>query len=123
VTRVVDFQPNAASVAEARRFVKAQLAAYSTDVQETAELCVSELATNCVLHAGTAFRLRVVLGNDSVRVEVTDHSGDNPELQYAHPTDEHGRGLQIVSQLSDRWGVEQTSPGAGKTVWFMLRTA
>lgn len=118
----VDFTPEATSVAAARHFVKSQLTRFSTDVQETAELCVSELATNCVLHAGTAFRLCVLVTDGSVRIEVTDHSNDNPQLQHATPTDEHGRGLQIVSQLSDQWGVEQ-SEDSGKTVWFMLRTA
>jgi len=115
--------PRATSVAAARRFVKDQLASYPLDLQETAELCVSELATNCVLHAGTAFTLSVSVSTDAVRVEVTDQSDDRPEVQHADPTDEHGRGLQIVSMLSHQWGVERASRTAGKTVWFTLLPA
>ena len=122
MTSAIELEPEPASVASARRFVKAQLAACSADVQETAELCVSELATNCVLHAGTAFRLRVFVTAGSVRVEVTDQSDGHPRVRRAQPTDEHGRGLQIVSQLSDQCGVEQATRNAGKTVWFSLQT-
>jgi two-component sensor histidine kinase len=81
---------------------------------------VSELVTNVILHATTGFELRVDRTTTIIRVEVTDHDDGRPTLQSPRPTDLHGRGLQIVNELSDRWGTS-TAPGQpGKTVWFVI---
>jgi hypothetical protein len=47
--------------------------------------------------------------------EVADNSSTSPRLRHARTTDEGGRGLFLVSQLSRRWGTRHT-PG-GKVVW------
>jgi hypothetical protein len=51
-----------------------------------------------------------------VVVEVMDRTTFRPRRRRAENEDEHGRGLQIVAMLADRWG-SRTS-GAGKSVWF-----
>ena len=63
---------------------------------------MSELATNAVRHAHTPFEV-VVQTDGYVRIEVEDRSTDPPVRKP--PSEEGGRGLAIVEQLCDRWGV------------------
>lgn len=85
-------------------------------------LCVSELATNALVHGvppGRGFLLRLVpYGEDGgVRVEVHDSGGGVPLLprQDVQEPCEGGRGLLLVSELADKWGVGARCPG--KIVW------
>ncbi|GGQ76940.1 ATP-binding protein [Streptomyces pilosus] len=83
-------------------------------------LCVSELATNALLHGvppGRGLLLRLLPYADSVRVEVHDSGGGVPAVPRGAPDepDESGRGLLLVAGLADRWGVGERSPG--KVVW------
>jgi anti-sigma regulatory factor (Ser/Thr protein kinase) len=110
------------SVASARRFATEMLRGTPTDVLDSVELMVSELATNSIRHAGTAFELSVTLVGNEIRIEVTDQSGGQPQMRRAGPDDPTGRGLQIVNLLSDAWGVEHGG-ALGKTVWFKVSTA
>lgn len=108
-----------ASVGAARRFATRALDDARSDVLEAVELMVSELATNCVRHANTAFELNVVLRRGEIRIEVTDLGGGTPAMRSPGPDDPTGRGLQIVNMLSETWGVEHRA-SAGNTVWFTL---
>ncbi|MEU0855770.1 ATP-binding protein [Streptomyces griseofuscus] len=108
------------SVPAARRFAEWSLSYWGlTDWERSADvlLCVRELATNAVVHGvppGRGFLLRLCHEAALVRVEVHDSGTGVPAV--AHPTlDEGGRGLLLVSALSDKWGVGQRSPG--KIVW------
>ncbi|MFF3765439.1 ATP-binding protein [Streptomyces sp. NPDC001922] len=83
----------------------------------TAELLVSELVGNALLHAGGPLHLRVEHRN-ILRCHVTDGSTRPPLLRSAAPDDENGRGLELVHLLSHNWGVEHTA--RGKSVWFEL---
>src|SRR6266496_2109043 len=47
--------------------------------------------------------------------EVLDNSAALPRLRNPGNEDERGRGLQVVSQMAQRWGTRRTS--AGKLVW------
>lgn len=89
------------------------------EIVDTAELLVSELVTNAVVHAGTPIELEVALVDPgTVVVQVTDGSVHRP---VARPYDESsgtGRGLLLVEELSDQWGVSEAPHG--KTVWFCL---
>lgn len=117
-------------MAEARRAVRAALDASPLheaglddlealgDLQHTAELCVSELVTNAVVHAGTDIDVSVHLYGGGVRVEVEDRSAHLPVPRHYTSLASTGRGLLMVDQLVTRWGV-WTRPGA-KTVWFEL---
>jgi anti-sigma regulatory factor (Ser/Thr protein kinase) len=81
-------------------------------------LCLSELATNAVLHSrsrrpGGTFTVRIEGRPDAyIRVEVEDDGG--PWLAPA-PDPGSGRGLDIIGALAAEWGAA-TSP-AGRTVW------
>jgi len=63
---------------------------------------LSELASNAVRHAKSLFEA-VVQTDGHVRIEVEDGSTDVPVPKA--PSIEGGRGLTIVEQLCDRWGV------------------
>jgi len=106
------------SVPAARRFTRDALRDQASEVVDAAELMVSELATNCVQHAHTDFEVTIHT-RDRVRVEVrdTDQHG-RPEVQSPPPEAPSGRGLRIVQEISDEWGIVKSSDG--KTVWFVL---
>jgi anti-sigma regulatory factor (Ser/Thr protein kinase) len=111
--------------AAARRFLRDVLvgAGATEELLAVAELCVSELVTNAVLHAGTSSELRVVL-DSALTVSVRDHGGPAPEATPDHDPDllrVHGRGLQLVEAMADRWGSERDA--VGTTVWFALDLA
>lgn len=85
-------------------------------------LCVSELATNALLHGvppGRGFLLRLLPYADCVRVEVHDSGRGVPAVPREEP-DEGGRGLLLVAGLSDTWGVAERAPG--KVVWCEFAT-
>ena len=92
------------------------------DLIECAELAVSELVTNALLHAEPPILVRVRGTREHPRVEVRDASVEAPHLPNTHPTDEDellltfGRGLGIVARCADAWGAEIEDDG--KVVWF-----
>jgi len=79
-------------------------------------LCVSELVTNALLHGvppGRQLRLLLRFDGHALVVEVHDSGPGVPHVVY--DGDEGGRGLLLVSALSDGWGVRDREPG--KAVW------
>lgn len=117
------FPASPASVPAARSFVVETLAAAPDELSSTAGLLVSELATNAVRHAGTpSFVVDVdVTPGGRTRVAVTDTGIGHPIPRTPDPTAEHGRGLQLVASLADRWGAHRRRATQEKTVWFELR--
>lgn len=113
-----NFDQKVEAVALARHFAEEVLGGVATDVMLEVMLMVSELATNAVVHAGTAFSLSIERTDGWVRVEVMD--GGSGDVQVLAPSkgDSQGRGLQLVDLLSDRWGTTHLNEG-GKVVWFV----
>lgn len=110
------------SVAEARRAVHRHLldGRVPDGVIDVARLLTSELVTNAVVHVGGAITLRARLGAGRLRVEVGDLTRARPRLRRAGAAASGGRGLMLVSSLSQRWGVDDAEDPAGKVVWFEL---
>lgn len=107
------------AVPAARRFVAATLPAdLPSALRDDAELVVSELATNAVRHAGSAFRLSVQDLGSGVRVTVQDSGEAVPRERHPSPDEHGGRGVAIVSKLASRWGYDLL--GDGKVVWAEL---
>jgi anti-sigma regulatory factor (Ser/Thr protein kinase) len=115
--RAHSFSREPGSVAAARRFATEALADVDLERLSSVELMVSELATNCIRHADSAFELNVIQEPGTIRIEVNDSGGGEPVLLSPTPDDPNGRGLHIVDMLSDEWGVERSAE-PGKTVWF-----
>ncbi len=118
------FEGAAGSVSAARRFVSSTLEAEGADDAAWAAVqIVSELATNAVVHAATAFTVVVAVDHGVVRVAVTD---SKPLVAAAqrHFSDytTTGRGLRLVERMSRSWGVDTTQ--TSKTVWCeIVRTS
>ena len=85
-----------------------------TSLLPTTRLLACELVTNAIRYAEGPVTLRLI-HEGSLVCEVADSSPALPRLQHAAGDDERGRGLQIVSRLSHRWGARRI-PG-GKVVW------
>jgi anti-sigma regulatory factor (Ser/Thr protein kinase) len=94
------------------------------DLVECAEMAVSELVTNALLHAEPPIHVRVRGTHEHPRVEVADASTEVPDLPRPPSADDDlddllltfGRGLSIVARASEAWGAEIEDEG--KTVWF-----
>ncbi len=107
------------SVPEARRWTVSTLTSWGLGVTAwSAAQVVSELATNCTLHARSDFVLRLSVDARGVRVEATDGVPGGLQARQYSSTATTGRGLRIVATLSASWGVEPTA--GGKTVWAVL---
>jgi anti-sigma regulatory factor (Ser/Thr protein kinase) len=105
-----------------RRFVAGALRRLDLeDLADTAALVVSELATNVVLHTGSAFTVAVSPTPDGVRLSVHDRSTMVPEARDITPESSTGRGLLLVDALAADWGMELAGDGAGKVVWAEVR--
>ncbi|MEV7680951.1 ATP-binding protein [Streptomyces sp. NPDC088341] len=106
--------------AAARSFVAETLTQWGcTERLDDARLCTSELTTNAVLHGATAGGLilvRVVRHNTLLRVEVHDSGDGTPSKRKAQDTADDGRGLLLISAITDDWGVEKHQ-NPGKCVW------
>jgi hypothetical protein len=110
------------SAVRARRFVRRTLRGQVADgALDTAEMCMSELVTNAVLHAGTALQAGLTLQADGVRLAVQDASPLTPRMIPHSRTAGTGRGLALVASAATDWGVEP-APGGGKVVWCLLPT-
>jgi serine phosphatase RsbU (regulator of sigma subunit)/anti-sigma regulatory factor (Ser/Thr protein kinase) len=106
------------SASRARTVIRRPLRRWGlTDLLPTAELLVSELVTNAVRYAQGKIGLRLVLEKALV-CEVLDDSAALPRLRHPDDSDERGRGLQVVSQLAQRWGARRAA--SGKVVWCEL---
>jgi GAF domain-containing protein/anti-sigma regulatory factor (Ser/Thr protein kinase) len=103
----------------ARHFVTTKLGGLlPAEVVADAEVAVSELVTNAVLHAGTQVVVRLHVTSASVRIEVEDDSHVTPIRPITSAQSMTGRGLALVERLSRELGVDRTK--TGKVVWCVL---
>lgn len=111
-------------VAALRRILRLHLGFWGLHgVVDAAQLCVSELASNVIKHggAGTPSTLVVSMRGSRVRIEV--HDPDTralPTLLEAGLDAESGRGMALVSAVTDRWGVQLQADR--KVIWCELPT-
>ncbi|MGW1609972.1 SpoIIE family protein phosphatase [Streptomyces sp. NPDC002285] len=108
--------PRPQTAGQARRLTRRTLDHWGLEsLVETTELMVSEVVANAVRFASRPITLRL-LCTDVLRCEVGDDSPIVPRMRHARLSDEGGRGLFLVDQLSQRWGATRVS--TGKVVWF-----
>ncbi|MCW2667873.1 MAG: hypothetical protein JWN57_2835 [Frankiales bacterium] len=107
------------AVPTARRFVRRSLQGAPQVAVEDAELVVTELVTNAVLHGAAPVTVRVGRVDERVRLEVGD-TGQQMPVRPRHSTEAMtGRGLELVAALSASWGVIPGATG-GKVIWAEL---
>jgi serine phosphatase RsbU (regulator of sigma subunit) len=103
------------SAREARRLIIKPLKKWKLGAfVPVTQLLASELVTNAIRYAEGPVTLRLIC-EDTLVCEVADSAPALPRLWDAAGDDERGRGLQIVSRLSHRWGSRRTP--TGKVVW------
>ncbi|ROQ70602.1 anti-sigma regulatory factor (Ser/Thr protein kinase) [Streptomyces sp. 840.1] len=109
-----------AAVSEVRGAVRELLRyRWKEEPAQVAELLLSELVTNALVHTDEGAVVAVSVAPRKLRVEVRDFVPGMP-VSHAPNADDgtHGRGLILVESLADAWGI---SPKAlGKVVWFEL---
>lgn len=108
------------SVPAARSFTRSITAAHGIPhVRDDAEICVSELVTNAIRHAGAdsggMLRLELLRAGSRLRIEVQDPSAAVPRPREVDLMEETGRGWFLVAALANRYGTDLTP--AGKSVW------
>lgn len=127
------FPSDPAVVSRARTLAARQLTQWGLEhLAESIELIVSELFTNAVIHGNgngngdcncdcncdcnsdRTIGLRLIR-HEMLTCEVSDAGRCHPFVRHARTTDEHGRGLFLVAQLSRRWGTRHIPDG--KIIW------
>ena len=109
------------SAREARRWVAELLARWDlTDAVEDLRLVVSELVSNAVVHARTGVDVVLSIAEGVLELVVRDHNprSPRPRARRADDAATGGRGLLLVEELSDAWGVAERMDG--KDVWFRV---
>lgn len=103
-------------------------------------LLTSEVVTNALRHAQGAITLMVDTRPGHLLVHVRDAGPDRdartadeallaaisaspaPQVSDVDELSERGRGLALVREISDAWGVHRHRNAPGTTVWFRLGT-
>jgi anti-sigma regulatory factor (Ser/Thr protein kinase) len=138
-----EYPPQASSVTEARHWARRTFRRWELagDAIADAVLLTSELVTNAVLHARSPLKVSLAVADGVLEVGVSDAEPRTPRtprrrtpeadgghsrgegkasswLLAGEETREGGRGLMLVDELADEWGV--ASMVGGKQVWFRL---
>ncbi|MEU2554156.1 ATP-binding protein [Streptomyces sp. NPDC013313] len=103
-------------VSRARRWTRDILR--GSPLADDAELIVSELSANAILHTASgqeygSFHLAVAVSAQVVAVSVTDDGGTGtaPKVEAQDQDAEHGRGLGMVSVIAHRVVVHDSDQG------------
>jgi anti-sigma regulatory factor (Ser/Thr protein kinase) len=97
------------------------------DLVDAAQLGVSELVTNALIHSEPPLSVRFRGTVDHPRIEVVDSSPVPPQRAATAPEPDDvddfnlttfGRGLDLVAMMSRRWGSDLAHDGRSKSVWF-----
>ena len=109
------------AVAVTRHAVSVQLDQWRAQIDlPVVELLVTELVTNAVKHGDDPIRVELEWDGEAVWVTVEDGCAAMPALMAPPPEADGGRGLLLVDQMADEWGVARV--GTGKQIWFALRS-
>ncbi|MFC8094367.1 SpoIIE family protein phosphatase [Streptomyces sp. NPDC057301] len=110
-----DVPRDPAAVSGMREAVSGKLAEWGlSELDFATELVLSELVTNAIRYGCGPIHVRLIRDRTLI-CEVADASSTSPHLRYAATTDEGGRGLFLVSQMTERWGTRYTPQG--KVIW------
>ncbi|MEV7774425.1 ATP-binding protein [Kitasatospora sp. NPDC086791] len=114
------FLPAAPQVVGAvRRFLRDLLSSLGLD-PGTACLLLSELVSNAILHGGVP-TVVLELRPGFVYIAVADRAPGELCARCPELDSTTGRGLFLVDQLADEWGVEEID-SYGKAVWALAPT-
>lgn len=105
------------SPAAARAFVRSTLRewGYAGLIDEVV-LAVSEIVTNAVVHADSPSSLVILDCEGVLHLRLRDDDTRAPVVRHSDVGSTNGRGMVLVDNLAQRWGVERAS--RGKVVWL-----
>lgn len=105
----------------ARAFARRTLADQGAETAaDDAVAVISELVTNSVMHGRGPIKATIVVDRDVVEISVADTAPAIPAPRDPDVEDESGRGLQIVTRLSDTWWTEVSDGGKTTTARLPL---
>jgi anti-sigma regulatory factor (Ser/Thr protein kinase) len=113
----LELPANSDAPARARQAVREAAASFPEDDRWRAEVIVTELVSNAVLHGpGGPVEVALDWGGNGFRGQVADPGPGirRGELVPRRAVDEGGRGLFLVDALSDGWGLSDDR----SRVWF-----
>ncbi|WP_344082480.1 ATP-binding protein [Luedemannella helvata] len=116
-----ELERSPAASADARRMVTQACAEWRLDgVLPAAQLVVTELVNNAVLHASGRFLVVATLTDHGLHVSVRDSSRQLPRMRRVEDVGpDGGQGLTLVNAFATEWGA--TPLAEGKVVWADLR--
>ena len=100
----------------ARGLLREAMATFPAQLVDTAQVLVSELVKNAIVHTQSLLTARITVDPPHVRVSVEDTSNDEPPLREAGRDANSGRELRLVAPLATAW--EWHKALVGKCVWF-----
>lgn len=112
-------EPQAAPMG--RRWLRAVLEDWTVpwETVDDAVLCLSEVVTNAVIHAGTPSLVTAEMDERRLVVSVTDAGRRGSARPVPSSSDDvRGRGLAVVAAVSTAWNSEARADGS--IVWFQL---
>ena len=113
------FVPAPVVIADTRSFARHVLRTWGYDqLAADAEVIVSELVTNAMLHARSPFRVSIARTNSSITISVRDACPDPPTRVTGSVLRKGGRGIALVAALSHTWGSREEADG--KTVFAKI---
>ncbi|MFF7899910.1 SpoIIE family protein phosphatase [Streptomyces sp. NPDC088817] len=113
-----DVPPDPAAVARVRVAAARTLDEWGlSELGFSMELVLSELVTNAIRYGGAPIHVRLIRDRTLI-CEVSDGTSTSPHLRYAATTEEGGRGLFLVSQMTEHWGTRYSPHG--KVIWAEL---
>jgi len=122
ISEVLSLAGETDAVPLARAFIRGRLGSWGLpELVADAELIVSELVTNALLHAGPPVGLELSMDSPGLRIAVADTSRIRPLRGLDDGEGMTGRGLTLVRAIATRFGVDTTD--AGKVVWCLLDPA
>lgn len=117
----VRLRPVPEACRQVRQLVSQACSAWQrNEVSSTAVLVATELVANVVRHAHTTMEFTLGLRDGRLTMAVRDGSSRMPRALDPAVTDAGGRGLRLVRDLTDAWGVLPVADG--KVVWTQLST-
>jgi anti-sigma regulatory factor (Ser/Thr protein kinase) len=116
---VLVLEPSDRAPGQARRFLAERFRELKIADDYVGRLVVTELVTNSYQHVGFGYIVvRIVPGerDGHVLIEVWDEGPQLPVLKPGDAEATSGRGLRMVAELVDDWGVRPLNE-PGKIVW------
>ena len=121
----VQIPHHATATAMSRSWLRQHLPSVTADSLDDLQAIATELVSNAIRHAhalpGNTLWLHCSTDEDQIEIAVVDGgSGSQPIVRPVNMESLDGRGLFIVSHLSEAWGSRHRAGGC-KEVWARLR--